>query len=186
LCFINNSFGYHSWPTLIADYFCMLSIIHHQPCGRKANRRSGLHWLCVTDNSGILRPWTFSNAPLTYAQRMHNVLRLLNAGNRCDELRLMKRLFRYYDSTVRPRRNSSQTVSVEVLFSLQQINDLVRRQSISRVCLRDKPIFCFWLLEQSSSKLLAAQRQRSRNACGPVLLSVCTESCGSVTMKFPR
>jgi len=31
-----------------------------------------------------------------------------------------------YDASVRPRRNSSETVVVDVRFNLQQINDLVR------------------------------------------------------------
>jgi len=39
----------------------------------------------------------------------------------------MKQLFDNYnyDRTVRPRRNSSETVTVDVRFNLQQINDMV-------------------------------------------------------------
>lgn len=48
------------------------------------------------------------------------------AETMCDELRLMDQLFHHYDQSVRPRRNSSQTVNVQVRFNLQQINDLVR------------------------------------------------------------
>lgn len=49
-----------------------------------------------------------------------------DAESECDEQRLMQQLFSNYDRRVRPRRNSSQTVNVQIRFNLQQINDLVR------------------------------------------------------------
>jgi len=60
------------------------------------------------------------------------MLCVLIAGSRCDEMRLMERLFRRHDRTVRPRLNSSQTVDVAIRFSLQQINDLVRLNQLLR------------------------------------------------------
>jgi hypothetical protein len=55
-----------------------------------------------------------------------NVICLIAAAvTRSHEHRLMNRLFGQYDTTVRPRHDSSQTVDVAIRFSLQQINDLV-------------------------------------------------------------
>ena len=70
-------------------------------------------------------------------------------GSYSHEFKLIRKLFRGYDTTVRPRFDSSDTVTVEVRFSLQQIYDLVSvlnieilissEQTIRQLVLERKP-----------------------------------------------
>lgn len=63
-----------------------------------------------------------------FPQHTTNFLLLSVSEWKCEEQKLMRKLFKHYERSVRPRWNSSETVLVNVRFSLQQINDLVRKQ----------------------------------------------------------
>ena len=73
----------------------------------------------------------FVQASMSYDHSNRLVDPDLEALRASHEYNLQQTLFHDYDTSVRPRYNSSQTVNVSVRFSLQQIYDLVREIVLS-------------------------------------------------------
>ncbi len=75
------------------------------------------------------------------------------SGTFSHEFKLFRKLFRGYDTTVRPRFNSMDTVTVSVRFSLQQIYDLVGNL-LHLTCLRGRPLIIWGGVVQKEKKIV--------------------------------